>query len=75
MRKAVFNGSVVVAVLTAAANGSIEWPGVLVTPEHIVQIQKVLFAALSVWAVALHFILKASNSIDDRAKAHKEPPS
>jgi hypothetical protein len=73
MRKAVFNGSVIVAVLTAAANGSIEWPGVLVTPEHIVQIQKVLFAALSVWAVALPFILKASNAIDDAA-ARKEPP-
>jgi hypothetical protein len=74
MRKAVFNGSVIVAVLTAAANGSIEWPGVLVTPEHIVQIQKVLFAALSIWAVALPFILKASNAIDDAA-VKKEPPS
>jgi hypothetical protein len=73
MRKAVFNGSVIVAVLTAAANGSIEWPGVLVTPEHIVQIQKVLFAALSIWAVALPFILKASNAIDDAA-VRKEPP-
>ena len=75
MRRAVFNGSVVVAVLTAAANGSIEWPGVLVTPEHIEQIQKVLIAALSVWAVALPFILKASNSIDDRARARREPLS
>ena len=75
MRRAVFNGSVVVAVLTAAANGSIEWPGVLVTPEHIEQIQKVLIAALSVWAVALPFVLKASNSIDDRARARREPLS
>jgi hypothetical protein len=70
----VFNGSVIVAVLTAAANGSIEWPGVLVTPEHIVQIQKVLVAALSIWAVALPFILKASNNIDDAAAKRKLPP-
>jgi hypothetical protein len=74
MRRAVFNGSVIVAVLTAAANGSIEWPGVLVTPEHIVQIQKVLVAALSIWAVALPFILKASNNIDDAAAKRKLPP-
>jgi hypothetical protein len=74
MRRAVFNGSVIVAVLTAAANGSIEWPGVLVTPEHIVQIQKVLVSALSIWAVALPFILKASNNIDDAAAKRKLPP-
>jgi hypothetical protein len=75
MRRAVFNGSVAVAVLTAAANGSVEWPGILVTPEHIDQVQRVLQAALSVWAVALPFILKASNAADDRAAAQKESPS
>jgi hypothetical protein len=59
MRKAVFNGSVVIAVLTAATNGTIEWPGVLVTPEHIVAVQKVLSAVLSILAVSMPFILKA----------------
>jgi hypothetical protein len=59
MQKWTFNIAVFIAILTAATDGTIEWPGVLVSPEHIVQLQKVLEAILSIWAIALPFMLKA----------------
>jgi hypothetical protein len=59
MKSWTFNIAVLIAVLTAATDGTIAWPGVLVSPENIVQLQKVLEAILSVWAIALPFMLKA----------------